>query len=196
MNNLISRIVGLYLLAASTLIYASNMTAEDYANKYYKEFNKWHDDGTGYIFSLQTDVLDQMLERACAAKPKKDYLEIDCIFEYVKEIQPDLFLSRQFESNIYMLSKDSYHFARRDAIQLLGRLKRDKDHDLIVAALNDSNDEVRAVAIDALRDRPGSDVIYRKYMQDHQSDPAYRISVLYAKSGLEAIQEAKKGSDK
>lgn len=198
-------LVGLYLLAASFLLYAADMSAKDYADKYYDEFSKPQDDGISYLMgrfhsevpaSMQTEVLDQVLDRAASAEPKKNYRAMDVVFKYLQNFGQDLTLTPQIDSNLYALAKDSNWMTRRDVLQVVRALGRTKDHDLIVAALNDPSEEVRGAALNALRGRPDAEAAYQKFIQDHQSDPNYATSVQYAKGGLEAIHEAQKNTGK
>ncbi len=205
MNIRILYLVGMYVLITASILDATDTDAKSYADKYYIAFNKWQGDGAGYMFanfnkevpvSLQADVLDQMLDRACANKPTKDYLAANYVFKYIAGVHPEFTFSQQFDANLYTLAKDSNHLARRDVIDFLGRMKREKDHDLIVAALNDPDDEVREAAIEGLRDRPDTEAVYQKFIHDHQSDPAYAPAIRNAQAVLDASHEAKTNGEK
>jgi hypothetical protein len=200
MNMRVLRWVGLCLLVASALLHADDMNAAEYTNKFYKEWSaprERGDDGAAYTMArfyhevppaLQAQVLDQILDRAASAQPKA-YGVMGYVFMCLRNFGTKLTLPSGMDANLQALAKDSNWMARRDVLQVARALNRTKDHDLIVAALNDPQDEVRGAAIDALRERPDAEATFQKFIQDHQADPAYRTSVLYAKSGLDAIHE-------
>jgi hypothetical protein len=202
MNIQISRLTGLYLLLTCVVLYADTTQVKDYADKYFTDFNTWQDDGLSYMYarfyrdvptSMQADVLDEILDRACSAQPQRHSLAISQVLGYIEQFRPDFVPSKRFDTDLSALTKDQNYTTRRDVIEFLGKMNRGQDRDLIVAALSDPQDEVRGAALNALRNRSGSEAIFQKYIQDHQSDPSYHTSVLYAKSGLDAIHAKANG---
>jgi hypothetical protein len=191
-------IATLSIIGISFSTNAKGVTPDKYATKYYRAWAKplpSGDDSGGFMLasfsrdvpqSLQEEVLDKMLDQACAANPR-NYRVITFVFTYVEVQFPDFVLNPRFERDVYTLTKDANELARRDAIEFLGRIHRAGDHDRLVAALNDPSEEVRGAAINALRGQPDAEATFRKFVQDHQNDPAYHTSLMYAKSGLEAI---------
>jgi len=172
--------MALCLLTTSPLLCA-DMSAKDYTDEFYKEFSQPPDDGTMSLIvrfhhevpaSLQAEVLDQMLDRAISTTPQKAYFAIGVVCMYLRNHGSDLIVNGALEANLYALAKDSNWITRRDVLQVLSSLKRDKDHDLIVAALSDPKDEVRAAAMNALRDRPDAEATFQKFIQDHR--PLFR----------------------
>jgi len=138
--------------------------------------------------SLQSEVLDRMLDKACFAASNKGFWVIIDVLKYMEGMQ-NVTVGQRFDEHLSALAKDPNWSIRREVLQFLDGLKRDKDQGLILAALSDQKDQVRGAAIDALRGRPNAEAIFQKYIKDHQSDPAYTTSVLYAKVGLRAIHE-------
>lgn len=201
MKNRILSIAALILLVNSTYLFANEASVKDYANKFYQEWSMPRgrtDDGAVFMLanfnyevppSLQSEVINQMFNQACSATPQKNYKVIGYSLKYIESVRPDLVLTDNFKSNLYKLIKDPNWITRRDVLHFMGRFKKDEDRDLIIAALNDPQDEVRGAAISALRDRLGSEVIFQKYLQDHQSDPDHTTSAQYAQNALKAIHE-------
>ena len=197
------------ILVTASSVYADEITAQDYADKFYADWNHpkilGDDSGASRVGSfnkqvpdsLKGQVLDQLLNRACTAKPEKAWEVIENVESVLSVLGPAIKIPPHLDKNLYSLTKNANYMVRIYALNTLQQLKRSQDHDVIVAALNDSNDEVRAAAFAALYGRSDVDAAtYQKYLQDHQSDPAYAKSVKYAKGGLNAKTNAQKGDKK
>ena len=184
---------------------AESQSADSYADKYYQAFNARLDDGGIYLLasfrhdvpvSLQSEVLEKIMDRAFSAKSAKNYRVIICTLVYLREFGSNLILSKKLDEYLYALAKDENDSIRRDVIEVFAGLKRSKDDTLILNALQDSSDDVRGSAIKALVHKSGTQAIYRKFIQDHQSDPNYNMSIQYAKGALDEIHEAQKSNTK
>jgi hypothetical protein len=204
MNLRMLPLVALLLLGTFSTVLAGDISVEEYAKRYYNQDINAPDtiDGRPGLMmsdfpqvvpvSLQTDVLERMFEMACSDNSKEAYWVIIDVLNYMQSLgNPKI--SRRLDEHLSALAKDSNWSMRTHVLEFLGGLKREKDQDLIVAALNDPKDDVRGAAIDALRGRPDAGAIFKKYIKDHQSDPAYRTSVLYARAGLSAIHDKASG---
>jgi hypothetical protein len=192
------------LLLSVDLSAGDSTTPSDYANKYYGIWDIPRSSGSdGTIIELeqfsqdvpkymQAAVLDRMLDRACKTNPRS-YRVVARVLRYIKNMYDNFPIGETFEHNVYSLAKVSDPIVRRDAIELLGHINREKDREFIVAALEDPSDSVRGAAIHALRDRTDAESLFNKYVQDHQNDADYRVSVMYAKRGLDNLHQTKQG---
>ncbi len=195
MNIKILLSIGLCLVGMTAPLVADNLSAREYADKYFADFNTWQGDGLVYMYgrfdhgvpaSMQPDVLDRIFDRACSAQPKRNAIAIHQVLKYIEELHPEITLSQRFDTNLSALTKDQNYTTRRDTVEFMGRMNRG-DHTLIAAALNDPKEDVRGAAINAIRGQPDAEATFQKFIQDHQNDPDYHTSVMYAKNGLDAI---------
>ena len=199
MNIKLISLICLWMLAISTLTDASDMTADAYANKYYAILNVPRPASSDVSdldlmdtffhqvpLALQAEVLDQMLDKACGTGSKNNYRVIYPILVYVG-VMSNLKISERFDAHLHDLANNPFWGARRAALDLMIRLNRPKDQVRILAALNDSHDDVREIAVRAVGRQSNAAIILQKYVQDHNSDPGYNRSVLDAKAQLKAL---------
>jgi hypothetical protein len=199
----------LCLLAPSFLLRADPASAQGYADKYYKEWSAQRgddDDGDMYRVAdfcreapaaFRLDILDLVIERAhspgkISGDSRADNTALDVLTTIINSL-PNTVLPPRLDAVLAALSKDPDSGIRAHVLQVLGDLNRPADHDLFVAALSDPRDDVRGAAIHALLGRADAGAIFRKYIGDHQADPAYKASVSDAEAGLRGVQETGTG---
>ena len=205
MKTQILLIIGFCAFAVVAPVAADALSTADYATKYYKAWSTSRgrtDDGAAYATarfyhevpaSMQADVLNQVFDQAFSATPK-NYQAMGVVMMCLTQSGANMVLPARLNTELDALAKDNTNWvARRDVLHVFAKLNRPQDRDLIAAALNDPQDEVRGAAIDAYRVQPDAESTFQKFIQDHQNDPAYRTSVMYAKSGLDAIHEKARG---
>jgi hypothetical protein len=187
------QLIGLCLLTASLNVRADHLSAKDYADKLFQKWTEpeaWVGFNAGARYeeyikvpeSLRSEVADRLFDKACSTEPK-ECVVIERLLIYVRT-DKSVAISERFDAHLSKLARDPNWLIRKDVLKFLSELKRDKDHDLIRAALNDPNDKVREAALGATYGWPDNKAIIQKYIQDHESDPACKESVEGAKNTL------------
>jgi hypothetical protein len=170
------------------LAHASEADINNYAENLYAEIEtqEFGDDTVYDVYkkfdttmpeSLQTSIIEKMLERACSRKPQKQYQIIETLISIMRykhciKVSPTIHL------NLLKLAGYGIWVIRVDAIRMLGRLSHpaEQDRSIFMKALGDSMDEVRGTAIEAIRSQPDARTIFEKYLNNHKGDPGYRSS--------------------
>jgi len=163
----------------------NNRSLQDYVDHFYGIFNTPPSDvptmqypfGRDVPIQMQSEVLDQILDRALSAKPNKAYVAVGNVLQYRTVEGSKMPISPQFENALQTLAHDSYDLARRDTITFLGYLNRSQDFDLILSALNDPSDEVRGAAVKAIWHREDAKTVFKQYISKHQRDHDYKLAV-------------------
>jgi len=186
------------LIVTSSNLWADSVNVKNLEDKYYDLFSNTENEGKGFLIvsfnrdvpaNLQEEVLSNILQQACAAKPIKNYRAIYSVLNYLSVYGKEFKLSAQMNSNLNLLAKDDIYTIRYDVIDVLGRLKSNQNNNVILDALTDKNEKVRGAAIEALQTRSGSAAVYQKFIKDHQDDPAYAASVQQVKNNIEVTRE-------
>jgi hypothetical protein len=170
-------------------------SVKDYVSHFYGIFNAPQGDvpdlfypfGRDVPLPVQSEVLDQMLDRAISEKPNKDYVAIANVLDYRGALGPKIPSSDRFETDLKKLSLDSNPYAREAVILFMGTVKGEKYTSPIISALNDSNAEVRSRAITTIWQREDAKMVFNNYVLKHQGNPAYELSVENVKSALAAM---------
>lgn len=195
-------LVSLFTLTILSGLVASDERVKTYVDEYYPLFNAQREGDSslwplynrfhaGVPGAIRAEVLSDMLNKARSEQSKSE-LVVWHILGYLESTEPNLANDPRVDQGLSILVKDPNPDLRRKIIMFLYSLKRDKNFALFVEALNDPVSKVQAAGITAMYGRPGSEVLYQKFIQNHQSDPAYDQSVNHAKEMLEASRQGVK----
>lgn len=173
-------------------------SVDGYVNKYYPLLKANKYEGAPVLVSRflkevpddeQAEVLARIFERASAETPPDvtlmgNMLGLSAGFQDKKIKWND-----HLKNLIYAQAKSSNPDLRGFVIRMLAKQQNADAHDLVLAALNDSSEEVRCDALDGLQKWPNAVTIYNQYIQTHQGDASYSKSLKYAQDNLNALQQ-------
>lgn len=195
----VSHIITLCCIVFVATLNASDTELQRYVDRYYLDWNAPRDSADDTSFwliprfqkevplAMRAEVLDKILDRATSARPSKAYNVITFALMYLREIGSSDDLSAHAKSNIVQLANDPNWTIRRDVFEVLEKLGKASDRDLLVAGLTDPDDRVRGAALDAFLEQSNSESVYRVFIQEHEGDSNYTTSVQYARASLKNV---------
>jgi hypothetical protein len=175
----------------------------DYADKLYAGWTVPSGiDGDGYLpesirdvpAAMQGEVLANVLDRACSARPEKQYLVIRrvllCMRQGAKIEVPDSMVAQ-----IYGLAKfASDSVVKAYAVYDLAQLNTRVGWDIVVSALNDPSEDVLSSAMEAINRHAEGAAACRRFIADHSGDPSYAKAIASARWELENLRKSMNGS--
>jgi hypothetical protein len=201
------KLLSIYIVLIMTTIRttsADNSNITEYADKFYREWSlQTQIQDVGQPFDAvnfyrevplpnRPKVLDQILKRSLNtsrsnANTMVIYTALQCVGDLMTG-SAKASLDKQLDSDLAVLATSNNYGVRLSVINILGMLKRPKDHDFFVDALNDPKDEVREAAVTAIRSQPDAPTVLRKYITEHRASAEYKTSVLSAQAALETAE--------
>jgi len=160
----------------------------DFVKKYYSTFNT---DGTGTTIadlefkhevpiSEQAEVLARILDKAFAANPP-NYQVAELVLVFIGSPSPKFIWNGHLEKAIYAQIKSPNSEVRSCVVDVLAAKRKDSAKDIVLSFQNDPDDQVRADLMDSISKWPEAEPIYHKYIQTHEADVRYALSVKAAK---------------
>lgn len=192
--------IALVMFFISALEITRADSVDGYVNKYYPLLKANETDGTGQMGILlhffkevpddaQAEVLARIFEKASTETPPDVALMSNMLSLSAGFQDKKIKWNEHLKNLVYAQAKSSNPDLRGFVIRMLAKKQSADAHDLVLAALNDSNEEVRCDALDGLQKWPNAVTIYNQYIQTHQGDASYSKSLKYAQDNLNALQQ-------
>jgi hypothetical protein len=185
-------------------IYADNSASINFTDKYY--YHEFDTDGTGNLLASRqfikevppaewADILAEIMDRASAAQPP-NYRIIKNIIGFLggNSKSPDkITWNEHLEKAVYAQAKSPDWNVRTLLINSLDMAQPEKARNMILSFQDDSDDRVRSMVLDTVTRWPDAEAIYQKYIQTHENDKNYALSIQQAKANLDIVHRIQKG---